>query len=104
MTTVSPLPKMRLTPHVVTQQIRVHGSTWASWGAAFGLGLGIISPIVGSILTVVAWFTGSQWHGLHLHRAGTVLFVLTIPLLACGAHCLDLSDRQDAAAHKRRAN
>jgi hypothetical protein len=104
MTTVSSLPKMRLTPHVVTEQMRLHGWTWTTWGAAFGFSLGIISPMVGSIFTVIAWFTGSQWHGLQLHRACTVLFVLTIPLLALGAHCLDLADRQDAAARKLRSN
>ncbi len=77
------------------EQMRVDGWTWAAGGAVCGLSLGIISPILGSVLTALAWFTGPEWHGLHLHRTGTVLLVLTFPLLAFGAHCLDLSDRRD---------
>lgn len=98
------LSKMKLTPHVVMKQMRYQGARWANWGAVCGLGLGIVSPLIGSILTAIAWFTGYEWHGLHLHRTGTVLFVLTIPLLAFGAHCLDLSDRQGKEERKHRAN
>lgn len=101
MTTESSLLRMRRTPHVVTAQMP--GLTWTNWGAVCGLCFGIISPIVGSLFTVIAWFTGSEWHGLHLHRTGTVLFVLTIPLLIFGAHCLDLSDRQNTETRKRRS-
>ena len=104
MTTESSLEKMKLTSRVVIEQMRIHGWTWTSWGAVGGLSLGIVSPIIGSILTVTGWLTGPEWHGLHLHRAGTVLFVLTIPLLIFGAHCLDLSDRQDAPPRKHRAD
>jgi hypothetical protein len=100
MTTESVLQKMKLTPHAVAGQIRFEGSSWTNWGAVCGLGFGIVAPIVGMLLTIIAWFTGSEWHGLHLHRTGTVLFVLTIPLLAFGAHCLDLSDRQANQANK----
>jgi hypothetical protein len=104
MTNESSLPKMKLTPHVVSEQMRVHGWNWRSGGAVCGLSLGFISPVIGSILTAIAWFTDPEWQGLHLHRLGTVLFVLTIPLLAFGAHCLDLSDRQDKETRKRHSN
>jgi hypothetical protein len=76
------------------EQMLVHGWTWRSGGAVCGLCFGIISPIIGSVLTAIAWFTGPEWHGLPLHRGGTVLFFLTIPFLILGAHCLDLSDKQ----------
>ena len=102
MTTEYSLQKMKLTPHVVAGQIRFEGSSWTNWGAVCGLGFGIVSPIAGALLTVIAWLTGSEWHGLHLHRTGTVLFVLTIPLLIFGAHCLDLSDRQAKEARQAR--
>ncbi len=102
MTNESSLQEMKLTPHAVIEQMRVHGSTWTNWGAVCGLCFGILSPIIGSLLTVIAWFTGSEWHGLHLHRTGTVLFVLTIPFLIFGAHCLDLMDRQDREARTHR--
>lgn len=104
MTTEATLVKMQMTPHVVREQMHIHRWTWMSWGAICGLCLGIISPIIGSILTILAWFTDPEWHGLYLHSAGTLLFVLTIPFLAFGAHCLDLSDRQGAEARKRRSN
>jgi hypothetical protein len=70
----------------------------------FGLSLGIISPLVGSVLTSIAWFTGSEWHGFFIQRSGTVLLFLTIPLLVFGAHCLDLMDKQDEGASKSRNN
>jgi hypothetical protein len=102
MTTESSLLTMELTPHVVMEQIHLHGRNWKSAGAIFGFCFGILSPIVGSILTAIAWFTGPSWHGYFIQRCGTLLFVLTIPLLIFGAHCLDLMDKEDEAAKNRR--
>lgn len=104
MTKESSLQTMKLRPGGLMEQIRVDGWTWVNGGAVCGLCLGIISPIIGSALTAIAWFTGPEWHGLHLQRTGTVLFVLTFALLAFGAHCLDLSDRQDKEARKSHSN
>lgn len=69
--------------------------TWKTGGALFGLGAGILSPLLGEALTILAWFSGSSWHGLPIHALGTALFVFTFPLLAFGAHCLDLIDREN---------
>jgi hypothetical protein len=85
---------------VLLEEMRVHGWTWQSAGAACGLWGGIISPIGGSILTAISWFTGPVWHGLAVQRDGTVLLFLTIPLLIFGAHCLDLVDKQSEKAKK----
>ncbi len=104
MTTEYSLRPMELTQGGLMQQLRDHGGTWTGWGAASGLCLGILSPIFGSILTIITWLTGPDWHGLHLHRDCTVLFVLTFPLLAFGAHCLDLLDRQENKARKSGSN
>lgn len=104
MTTESSLLKMKLTPHIVMEQMRVHGWNWRSGGAACGLGFGIICPLVGSVLTAIAWFTGSNWHGFAVQRYGTVLLFLTIPFLILGGHCLDLMDKKDLEARKRRPN
>jgi len=104
MTTESSLVTMKLTPHLVMEQISVHGWSWRSAGAVFGFCVGIFSGFAGSILTAIAWFTGPSWHGYFIHRYGTVLFVLTIPLLIFGAHCLDLMDKKDAGAKSRRPN
>jgi hypothetical protein len=101
MTTEVSMLKMNLTPHEVREQLRTHGWCWKSRGAAFGLCAGILSPLVGSILTAIAWFTGSHWHGFSIQRYGTVLLFLTIPLLIFGAHCLDLMDKEDEAARSR---
>ena len=82
--------------------MRVRGWTWRSAGAVCGLGCGIIAPLVGSILTAIAWFTGPEWHGLFLQRDGTVLLFLTIPLLFFGSHCLDLVDKQEEKPKRSR--
>ncbi|MBV9929220.1 MAG: hypothetical protein JOZ96_29680 [Acidobacteria bacterium] len=55
-----------------------------------GLVGGVLAPALGTLLTVANWFTGRQEASLYLGRLSTTLFVLTIPLLALGAHCLDL--------------
>jgi hypothetical protein len=95
---------MKPTTRVVREQMRVHGWNWTSAGAACGLCFGIICPLLGSILTATAWFTGPQWHGFFIQRYGTVLLFLTIPLLIFGGHCLDLMDKHDEEARKRRSN
>ena len=100
MTTEYSLQRMKLKPGSLMEQMRVHGWSWKSGGAVCGLCGGIISPAIGSVLTAIAWFTGPVWHGLPLHRGGTVLLFLTIPFLIFGAHCLDLLDRQDKEAKK----
>jgi hypothetical protein len=75
-----------------------------SAGAMFGLCLGILSPLLGSLLTAITWLTGPRWHGFFIQRDGAVLLFLTIPLLIFGAHCLDLLDANDKAAKSRRPN
>jgi len=64
----------------------------------------MISPLLGSILTAVAWFTGPRWHGFFIQRYGTVLLFLTIPFLIFFGYCLDLSDKQDKEAKNRRSH
>jgi len=95
MATDSSLVMMKHRPHHFIEQMDVHGWNWLSVGAVFGLCFGIFSPIIGSILTILAWVIGPRWHGFLIHRDATALFALTIPLLILGAHCLDLLDRRD---------
>jgi hypothetical protein len=102
MTSESSLLELKLTPDVVMEQMRVHGWNWTSIGAACGLCLGIICPLMGSILTTISWLTGPEWHGLPMHRGGTVLLFLTIPFLIFGGHCLDLMDKQEEKSKKSR--
>jgi hypothetical protein len=69
--------------------------TWKSYVAVLALGLGLLAPILGSMLTIISWFADPEWHGLSMHRAATTLFVVTLPLLLLGAHCLDLLDQDE---------
>ena len=75
---------------------------WKNGAAAFGLSTGFIAPIVGSIITVNSWFRDPVWHHVALHQAGTTLFVVTLPLLLLGAHCLDLLDNDKKQPIKKR--
>ena len=98
MTNESSLATMKHPPRLFIEQIDIHGWNWRSVGAATAFFLGILSPILGSILTVIAWATGPNWHGFLIHRDGTVLLFLTIPLLVVGAHFLDLMDKKDGTS------
>jgi hypothetical protein len=53
MTTESSLLTMKPMPGGLMDQTRVDGWTWVGGGAVCGLCLGIISPIIGSILTAI---------------------------------------------------
>ena len=72
-------------------------SHWKIIGSLVGVFGGLMSPILGSVVTIVSWFADPAWHGLSLHVAGTSLFVITFPLLAFGAHCLDLLEKEKRA-------
>ena len=85
-----------LTPGRVRATLRAHGWTWKSTGACVGMVGGVIAPLAGLALTVLAWFIG-DWHGFHFGRDGAALLFLTIPLLIFGAHCLDLLDKEDVS-------
>lgn len=100
MTSESSLPKRKLIPRGLVEQMHVHGWTWQAGGAVFGLSCGIISPLIGSLLTAVAWLTGPEWHGFLIQRYGTVLLFLTVPFLVFGAHCLDLTEKQTEKMRK----
>jgi hypothetical protein len=49
-------------------------------------------------LSVAAWLASSWWAGVWMHRCGVALLVLSVPLLAYGAHCFDCVDRQKSTA------
>ena|GEM_PF-216146 len=76
--------------------IKRNPRAWQSIGAIVGLVGGIIAPALGALLTVVRWFINAQRASLYLNRLSLILFFSTIPLLAFGAHCLDLLEAQTA--------
>jgi hypothetical protein len=77
--------------------IEINPWAWQSIGAVSGLVGGILSPVLGTLLIAVTWFVHSARVVSSLNTLSIVFFVLTIPLLAFGAHCLDLLERK--AAH-----
>ncbi|MBA2646150.1 MAG: hypothetical protein H0U81_05050 [Pyrinomonadaceae bacterium] len=79
-------------PSVLPAPPRKAGWTWHGIGAVFGFAGGFISLIFGATFTVISWLTGAGSGGAFLQRFGTILFLLTIPLLILGAHCLDLAE------------
>ena len=76
--------------------IRNNPWTWQSIGAVTGLIGGVSSPALGTLLIAVASFIRSGPTFLTLNVLSIVSFVLTIPLLAFGAHCLDLLERKSS--------
>ena len=81
-----------------TQGKLTHLSNSGRWdcrslGAIIGMAGGIIVAFLGSLLTFGSWFMRGEI-GRFEHVAGTVLLLLTIPLLVLGAHCLDLVERR----------
>jgi hypothetical protein len=85
-------------------EVHAHCWTWRSGGAVLGLCGGIVSVLLGSVLTAISWFTGPDANGLALQRYGAVGLFLTIPLLICGGVCLDLMEKHATEARKRRLN
>ena len=69
---------------------------WQSVAAVTGLVGGALSPVLGTLLIAVTWFIHSQGLVSTLNALSIVSFVLTIPLLTFGAHCLDLLERKTA--------
>ncbi|HEX8160306.1 MAG TPA: hypothetical protein VF538_00285 [Pyrinomonadaceae bacterium] len=70
-----------------------------SAGAACGLA-GLVTLFTGTALGVAAWIAAGWSAGAWLQRAGIGLLVLSVPLLAFGAHCLDCAGRAPGAAIK----
>ena len=78
--------------------------SWRWFGATCGLGGGLACVLFGSIITAVTWLIGPASYGPFLRKLGTILLVLTIPLLIFGAHCLDLMERQQHKESAARLN
>lgn len=67
--------------------------TWEATGAVSCFAGGIGTALVGSVLTATAWMLGAQLHPW-LHGLGTVLLIVTIPLLIFSGYCLDWAERE----------
>ncbi|HEV2761382.1 MAG TPA: hypothetical protein VGV38_00205 [Pyrinomonadaceae bacterium] len=72
--------------------------TWQASVAALGLFGGLLSVVLGALdWAAVGLLAPSGDLGSFLDAAGVVLFALALPLLALGAHCLDLLERKTPA-------
>lgn len=98
MVTTYRLPEDFPTLHAAIKELLAGSANWKSRGAVLGLCSGFGAPIAGLIVTIVSWFIDPVWHGLALHQAGTWLFLVALPLLVFGAHCLDLLDNDKRVA------
>lgn len=67
---------------------------WPVCGAGIGLVGCVLTPLLGAVLTVVAWIEGNNGYGQLLHKLGTVFFLLAIPLLIFGGYCLDVLEKR----------
>ena len=65
---------------------------WTTVGAACGLAGGMFSIILAALLWALVPLLWQDSLSSFLNLMETVFFVLPLPLLALGAHCLDLLD------------
>ncbi len=70
-------------------------------GGAFCFIAGILAATLGSLLTASGWITGVELHPW-LHGAGTVLLVVTIPLIIFSGFCLDWAEQGPNKANDNR--
>jgi len=64
-------------------------------GAVAGLAGGVGSGLVGALLIVAGWLTVNKDVQHWLSTTGSVLLVLTIPLIILGACCLDWIEKKE---------
>ena len=78
--------------------IRKNRGSWQSVVAAAGLFGGLLSIVLGALdWAAVGLFAPGGALGSFLDVAGTALFAAPLPLLALGAHCLDLLEKKPPA-------
>ena len=65
--------------------------TWQSIGATFGITGGMLSLLLALLLWAMVRFLLA---GAVLHALENVFFMLPLPLLALGVHCLDLLEKK----------
>ena len=74
--------------------IKKNWFAWQSVGAILGLGGGILSFFTGVLLTASSSFAMQISLKTNLYRTGIIFFVLILPFLTLGAHCLDLLEKK----------
>ena len=82
--------------HQICDLIEKQAGTWQSIFAVIGLGGAVLCPLLGILLGTAAWLVVSPKAISVLHIVSIVAFALTVPLLGCGAHCLDLIEKKNS--------
>lgn len=82
----------------IQRLIETNPWAWQSIGALSGLVGGVLCPVLGTLLIGATHFIAREGVVSSLNVLIIVCFALIIPLLAFGAHCLDLLERQAAQA------
>lgn len=67
---------------------------WESVVAASAFGVGVLSFVAGTILTIAAWFVSPGNLYQYFKVASIICFAINLPLFALGAHCLDLLEKK----------
>ena len=70
--------------------------TWQSVGATCGLAGGMLSMLSGLLLWMSTRFLAARGVGSSTQLWEILFFVLPIPLMALGAHCLDLLEKRSS--------
>jgi hypothetical protein len=95
------LPEDELHGEIYQRMLRLMEKNWGTWEsvvAAVSLFGGLLAIVLGALdWAVVGLFAPAGAFGSFLDIAGTVLFVLPLPLLALGAYSLDLLEKKTPA-------
>ena len=67
---------------------------WQAIGATFGIAAGMLSLLLAVLLWAIVRFLAAGGSISTLHTFEIVFFVLPLPLLALGTHCLDLLEKE----------
>ena len=68
--------------------------TWQTVGATLGLAGGMLSMFTGLLLWMLNRFYAAAGEYSSVHVLEMLFFVLTVPLMVSGAHCLDILEQR----------
>lgn len=71
--------------------------TWQSVGATLGISGGMFSLLLAMLLWSIVRFLAASGSASILRALEIIFFVLPLPLLALGVHCLDLLEKKRPA-------
>ena len=69
---------------------------WQSLAATITLAIGVLSPVIGIGLNLIVWVIPSSHLRTSLYETSIGFYVITLPVLMLGFHCLDLLDQKSS--------